>query len=63
MCRQVEREECYNVPRQVPREECNQVPRQECQNVPKRQPKEVCNQVKTAVRKTMSKKKIVLKFS
>ncbi len=53
MCRQVEREECYNVPRQVPREECNQVPRQECQNVPKRQPKEVCNQVKTAVQKTI----------
>ncbi len=45
MCRQVEKQECYDVPRQVPREECNQVPRQECSNVPKRQPKEVCNQV------------------
>ena len=44
-CRQVERQECYDIPRQVPREQCNQVARQECTNVPRQQPKEVCNQV------------------
>ena len=25
VCRQEERQECYNIPREVPRQECNQV--------------------------------------
>ena len=54
-CSQVEKEECYSVPRQVAREECVDVPkqveRQECKNVPRQVEAQQCTDIPRQVEK------------